>query len=229
MKYDAVIFDLFGTLVDSPSIQVRNSVLKQMAAELTLPEPDFVKLWNETLTQRDTGRLLQVEDVLNHIASQMGTNLEKEKIRLVTDLRFDYIRKLMNPRPQAVEVLSRLKNQQYRIGLISDCSLEVPSIWRETPFDSLIDAAVFSCLVNMKKPDPRIYQMVANKLGVHLEKCLYIGDGSSHELTGALQAGMFPVMIRMQDNRQVFQTEAESDEWKGPVIVSLTEVFEFLG
>ena len=61
-----------------------------------------------------------------------------------------------------------------------------------------------------------------------MHKCLYIGDGSSHELTGALQVGMYPVLIRMQDNRQVFQTEAESDEWQGPQISSFEEIFRFL-
>jgi putative hydrolase of the HAD superfamily len=228
MKYEAVIFDLFGTLVDSPSLKERSSMLEKMASILTVPEADFIKFWNETLTQRDTGEFLHIEDILDHIGRQMGLSFEKESIKLVTGLRFDWVRKLMIPRPQAVEVLSQLKSQQYKIGLISDCSMEVPLIWKETPLDSLIEVAIFYCSLNIKKPDPRIYKLAVDKLGVRMDKCLYIGDGSSHELTGALQVGMYPVLIRMQDNRQVFQTEAESDDWRGPQISSFEEIFRFL-
>jgi putative hydrolase of the HAD superfamily len=228
MKYEAVIFDLFGTLVDSPSLKERSLMLEKMASILTVPTDDFIKFWNETLTQRDTGEFLQIEDILDHIGRQMGVSFEKEPIKLVTGLRFDWVRKLMIPRPQAVAVLSQLKSQKYKIGLISDCSTEVPLIWKETPLDLLIEVAIFSCSVNMKKPDPRIYKLAADKLGVRMNKCLYIGDGSSHELTGALQVGMYPVLVRMQDNRQVFQTEAESDDWQGPQISSFEEIFRFL-
>jgi len=105
----------------------------------------------------------------------------------------------MVPRSDAIETLSHLKYEGCKIGLISDCSAEVPAIWKDTPFVKLIDVAIFSCLVGMKKPDPQIYQLTMNQLGIRPQEGLYIGDGSSQELTGASQVGMQAVLLRLTD------------------------------
>lgn len=49
MAYEAVIFDLFGTLVDMFSYQEHQHTLSEMAATLCVPLKDFSRLWMETL------------------------------------------------------------------------------------------------------------------------------------------------------------------------------------
>ena len=72
----------------------------------------------------------------------------------------------------------------------------------------------------MKKPDPLIYQLTTKRLGVEPETCLYVGDGSSRELTGAVQVGMHPVLLNLsKDNPDAHQIGRE--EWSGPTILSL--------
>ena len=73
----------------------------------------------------------------------------------------------------------------------------------------------------MKKPDPRIYFMALEQLAIEPQDCLYIGDGSSHELTGALKVGMHPVWIRIPNEDEL---RIDEEEWKGTVISSLKEV-----
>jgi FMN phosphatase YigB (HAD superfamily) len=46
MKYDSVIFDLFGTLVDNIPDEAFERVQTQMAAILQAPEEDFARLWS---------------------------------------------------------------------------------------------------------------------------------------------------------------------------------------
>ncbi len=89
---------------------------------------------------------------------------------------------------------------------------------------------VFSCEVGLKKPDPRIYQLVAKQLAVKPESCLYIGDGSSNELSGATAVGMHPVLILdpREDSSSMHRIDAETDRWNGPVISSLKEVLELV-
>ena len=72
--------------------------------------------------------------------------------------------------------------------------------------------------------------MAADELGVKLGDCLYIGDGSSKELTGAAAAGMNPVLVRHpeEDNPGVHRVDSEGSEWDGPVISSLYEVLELI-
>ena len=45
MKYRAVIFDLFGTLVDIFSWSEYQRVCQRMAAALDVPYEDFMRLW----------------------------------------------------------------------------------------------------------------------------------------------------------------------------------------
>ena len=52
MKYQAVIFDLFGTLIDNFSLREHQSVLAQMASVLSAPPDDFTRLWFETSDHR---------------------------------------------------------------------------------------------------------------------------------------------------------------------------------
>ena len=79
----------------------------------------------------------------------------------------------------------------------------------------------------MKRRVPQIYQLATNQLGVKPQECLYIGDGSSRELSGAKQAGMNPILIRTLDApADAYQIEAE--EWNGLTISSLKEVLELV-
>jgi len=55
MKYEAVIFDLFGPLVyDNPS-QRNEDVIRRMAAVLSTSSDEFLQLWHNTLEKRMTG------------------------------------------------------------------------------------------------------------------------------------------------------------------------------
>ena len=134
----------------------------------------------------------------------------------------------MTPQPGAIETLSCLRQDGYKTGLISDCTHEIPVVWPETPFAPLIDAAIFSCLVGFRKPDPRIYQLAARQLDVQPEQCLYVGDGGSQELSGALKIGMHPVLIRPDaDSSEPHLINREG--WDGPVVSSLRDVLTLAG
>ncbi len=70
-----------------------------------------------------------------------------------------------------------------------------------------------------------MYKIAADQLhGKHGEECLYIGDGSSHELTGASKLGMQAVLLEAPDNADTIDRE----EWHGPTITSLKEVLNVL-
>jgi len=44
-KIKAVIFDLFGTLIDSFNAQEYKQVLSGMASSLSLPKASFIHMW----------------------------------------------------------------------------------------------------------------------------------------------------------------------------------------
>jgi len=230
LKYRAVIFDLFGTLVKNSTVRQHEDILGRMASILSAPPEDFIRLWYDTFYERCMGVLKTPEDNIDYVCRKLGVAIEDKQRNLAAHTRFELTSHSMVPLPDSVKVLSQLKSEGYKTGLLTDCSAEVPAIFPETPLAPLFDVTVFSCLVGMKKPDPRIYHLATEQLKVKPRSCLYIGDGSSQELTGAAAAGMHPVLIRYpdEDSIEIHRVDAEADRWNGPTISSLTEVLALL-
>jgi putative hydrolase of the HAD superfamily len=230
MKYKAVIFDLFGTLVKNFTVQQHEETLGQMAEILSAPHNEFIKLWYGTFNMRCTGELKSPEENVEYVCHELGIATDKDLVKKAALIRYTLTRETMIPLPGAIDMLSFLKEQGIKIGLVSDCSSEVPNIWPDTPFYSMFDIAVFSCTEGVKKPDLQIYKLAAEKLGVRPEDCLYIGDGSSNELTGAAAVGMHPVLIvdPEEDRAGTHRIDSEGEEWKGPVISSFSEVLNIV-
>jgi len=227
MKYTAVIFDLFGTLASNFSTQGYHDALTQMAEALSLPSDDFNQAWFATSKERSAVASQNCQSDVEYICRELSTSPSEDQIQLAVKARLDYIRHVMTPQPQAVETLSRLKEGGYKTGLLSNCSHEIPAIWPETLFASLVDATVFSCLVNMRKPDLRIYKLITGRLEVQPEECIFLGDGGNQELSAGSTAGMYPVLIR-PDADSTEQHLLNREKWDGPEISSLADVLTLL-
>jgi len=226
MKYDAVIFDLFGTLIDNFPWAESNNILKRMASELSVPADDFTDLWHTTFDERMKGVFKDYQACIRHICQQLGVRVPDDKVELAAGMRFEMNKQeVTSPRKGATEVLTYLKSNGCRTGLISDCSTETTLVWKDSPLSSLIDKAVFSCLAGIKKPDPRIYQMAVENLGVSPEACIYVADGIGQELYGAVKLGMHAVQIRMGGDDEY---DPYREDWDGSVISSLYEVMNLL-
>ena len=126
----------------------------------------------------------------NTFAVALASSVDEASLKAVARIRVEHTRLTLEPRPDAVATLTRLRKSGYTVGLLSNCSADVPLVWQETPFAPLLESPVFSCSVGLKKPDPRIYAAACRELDVEPADCLYVGDGSDRELTGALEAGM---------------------------------------
>jgi putative hydrolase of the HAD superfamily len=235
MRYRAVIFDLFGTLVDDLGGTRSSDVFARMASALSVSIDDLGRLWSDTGTARRTGVFHTNEANLLHICRELGVQPDDNDVRRAAQARKGYKREVMTtPREGAVEVLSELRGWGYRIGLVSDCTPDAPEIWPETSLAPLFDVAVFSCVVGFQKPDSRIYELAVGQLGVDPKDCLYVGNGGSDELRGACEVGMHPVLVVPPADSTEFLFVA-SDEVvtfarkHGDVISSLAEVLTLVG
>ena len=227
MKYQAVIFDLFGTLVDfygsSPAYQ--QSYLA-MAEALSLDPGDLARLWGETYNQRNTGQIASMEENLEQICRDIGAPVEPPRIAEATRIRRAFIWQALTPRPDAVETLERLRAAGLKIGLISNCSPEIPVLWPETPFAPLVEAPVFSSTAGLMKPDLRIYRLACDRLGVTPGECLYVADGEGGELAGAVGAGMEAALIRLPHEKEEAggASRLDPNQWRGPRVAAVAEV-----
>jgi len=229
MGFQAVVFDLFGTLVPAfPASRFQQS-LAEMARAVGVAYQDFRRLWSETSAlARVTGQFDSIEANVRYECAELGASPTDDQIAEAVRIRYAFTREVLRPRPDAVATLQRITSAGLGLALVSDCSAEVPEIWPETPFASLIDVPVFSCAAGTKKPDPRMYHLACDGLGVAPETCLYVGDGFSRELTGAAAVGMQSVLIAPPGEVSPDSSENEGDTWGGPRIEALSKVLDFL-
>ena len=215
--YKAVIFDLFGTLIDLPNYHENRD---EMADTLGVGRDELAREWANALHGLMTGSFSSIEAALIHICGRLGVNPSDERIRASARLRQRFSQDAIVLRPGVVETHTALRNRGYKVGLISNCTEEVSQLWDSTPSASLFEVAVLSSEVGMAKPDPRIYALAAGRLGVDAKDCLYVGDGSDGELIGAERAGMTAVLMRAPYD----QEDGDRQGWEGKRISSIAEV-----
>ncbi len=229
MALKAVIFDLFGTLVfDKFSGKKFPLFLSRQAALLNLKEAEFSSLWLASYQDRALGKFETLQDNLRWIGNQLGQPLDPPAVEDSATAIVELTRQALAPRAQAVEVLYQIRLMGFKTGLISDCGPAVPLVWKETSFAGLFDATVFSCREGLKKPDPKFYQIILERLGVPARECLYVGDGHSGELEGAKGMGMKPALIWSAIDPGESERLIVKD-WQGATLVSLPEVVSLLG
>lgn len=220
-----VIFDLFGTLIDNLDFSGYNAMLSEMAEALGVPAEDLVCAWREAIDERMRGA--NGETTRHDIAAAcraIGATPPADRLDRALDIRLAFTRQTMVPTDETLATLTQLRADGYRIGLVSDCTAEVPTLWSAMPLAPLIDHPIFSCREGITKPDPRMYLLACQKLGVDPQECLYVGDGSSQELTGASAVGMRAVMIDSAPIELAGVDRTDALSWRGERIATLSEV-----
>ncbi|BCJ43034.1 hypothetical protein GCM10010168_02230 [Actinoplanes ianthinogenes] len=222
--YRAVVFDFFGTLTRS----VQRGPQHAAIARALGADPDAVLgVLDRTFRARACGRYGSAEATLRWVIEQAGARPAPAAIRAAMPARVDALRADTQLRPDAVSALTAIRHRGVRTALISDCTHELPAFLPGLPVAPLLDAQIFSVELGVCKPDPRIYLAACERLGVAPEDCLYVGDGGSHELTGAAAVGMTPVRLAAHDlaNHLVFDADTN---FAGRTVRSLTEVLTLL-
>ncbi|MEX2215590.1 MAG: HAD family hydrolase [Phycisphaeraceae bacterium] len=96
----------------------------------------------------------------------------------------------IKPHPDAQRVLSQLK-QTHRIVMVSNhpTHAQLDKVAR-LGFDPHFDAIVTSEETGVEKPDPRIFQVALDRVGVKAEEAVMIGDHTTGDIEGAHAAGI---------------------------------------
>jgi putative hydrolase of the HAD superfamily len=217
-----VLFDLFDTLVPGGSRAERDAVSGQIAGDLAVDAEGFTVLMLKTFDERMRGKLGGVRDTLATLARQLGSEPDEHALDVAVERRLTLTRSL-HQQTWALPALEALRAAGFLIGVVSDCSAETPEIWAESPIAPHIDATSFSCETGLRKPNPEAYMTAVRALGAQASTCVFVGDGGSHELTGATALGMWTFKYAPLRG-QTGDTADREQGWKGPTLTDLMEL-----
>jgi len=153
----AIIFDCFGVLAEDGWIPLKrqyvgdNHELAQQLADLG-KQNEYGFIDNDShLT--NMAQLMQIDrDVLKQA---LGKKVPNEEL-------FDFIIQELKPK--------------YRIGLISNANYDVVNDLFTPDQAKIFDASVMSFESRMIKPDKRMFELMAERLGVRMDECVFIDD-----------------------------------------------------
>jgi putative hydrolase of the HAD superfamily len=223
-RFDAVIFDFFGTLVYNRPWGSEMNVA--VAAVLGASGDEFLREWANTARRRTTGGYPSVGENVEEVCRTLGVAITPERVERAVAIRLDYTRRNLVPKEGALELLRRLRDMGLKLGLLSNCTPEVPVIWREMPLSSLFDGAVFSCDVGMAKPQPEIFDLACRGLDTPPRRCVYVADNADGELDVAGARGLYAVRLLPSEGEGA---PDGADRWRGPAIQVLPRLLDHLG
>ena len=125
------------------------------------------------LFELETGRITEA-DFLTGISAQLRRQLGREVSldgfgeRYFSDLQ---------PNTRLIAYYRELRDRGYRLGMCTNNVREWEARWRAMlPVDELFDAVVDSAFVGVRKPEPRIYELTLERLGVAAESAVFVDD-----------------------------------------------------
>ena len=83
----------------------------------------------------------------------------------------------------------------YRLGVISNNFGNTQGWCDEYELTPLLDTVIDSTVVGIEKPDPKIFYLALDEMGISSKNSVYVGDTFSDDVVGSNQAGMFSAWL----------------------------------
>ena len=191
-QYDALIVD-YGGVLTTP---LQESMIR-FAEETGIELQDLVRaalgayadVDDELIVAFETGRISEdefSEAFARRLSDATGVAVESEGLirRIFAGLELE---------EAMVSALKSTRTSGCKTGLLSNSW--GTSLYPRQLLDELFDAVVVSGEVGMRKPDPAIFALITQKLGVGADRCVFVDDYPAH-LESAASAGMTTVLHR---------------------------------
>lgn len=165
----AIIFDCFGVLYRSSAHELYDRCLPERRNDL-----------HDLRLSRDRGAL-HYDEYLQAVAKLLEASTAE--VRYITESLHIRNRELF-------DYIAGIDRGHYRTAMLSnigDTTME--QLFRPDELEALFDAVVLSYREHMTKPDPRIFALTAERIGVLPEQCIMIDDAPVN-CQGAIAVGM---------------------------------------
>ncbi|HEY6524830.1 MAG TPA: HAD family phosphatase [Solirubrobacteraceae bacterium] len=206
LRVGAIISD-FGGVLTTPlhgAFQAFQDTSGVPLAELgTAMAALGARLGVNPLFELETGRLSEAE-----FLSQIGVQLSEQLGRTIDMDGFGerYFAHL-EPNEPMIGYMRELRERGYKLAICTNNVREWEHRWRAMlPVEEIFDVVVDSAFVGTRKPEPRIYELTLEALGVQAGSALLIDDIEAN-CTGARDLGINAVWFQSSE-QAIADTEA---------------------
>lgn len=117
------------------------------------------------------------------------------------------------------EVLLQLR-QHYPLVLVSNFYGNIATVLQEFHLDGIFDAIIESAVVGVRKPDPQIFTLGVEALGMQPDEVIVVGDSMDKDIVPAGKAGCHTIWYKGEGWTNDPVDESQADK----VITDLTEI-----
>lgn len=168
-----VVLDLFDTVVQVDHQRLR----REMAQSIGIDEDAFLNAYEVTRVVRNTGELQSARADLEAVLGATGI-VDRSITDRLLGLELDFYATEGEIYADAVLFVQELRVRNIPSAIVSNCARGVTTLIQRLSVRQLCDTTVLSFEVGSRKPDPRIYQIVLDRLDVEPEEILYIDDNA---------------------------------------------------
>ena len=119
------------------------------------------------------------------------------------------------------EVLLQLK-QQYPMVLVSNFYGNIATVLQEFKLDGIFDKIIESAVVGVRKPDPQIFTLGVEALGMQPDEVVVVGDSMDKDIIPAGKAGCHTVWFKGEG----WTNDPVDESPAGKVITDLTQILK---
>lgn len=157
----AIIFDCFGVLAEDGWTPFKRKHI--------LHDPKLVAEVARLGALSDR-RVLSYEETIQAIAKLLKVNIQE--LRQAVDKK--------KPNVELLELIANELKPHYKIGVMSNANYDVINELFEIEQAKLFDAHVLSYETQLLKPDKKMFELMAKRLGLEMSECLFVDDQERH-------------------------------------------------
>jgi putative hydrolase of the HAD superfamily len=233
MRFEAVVFDFYGTLAESDGAGLKVAdLLAEHGYELT---PDIARrYWQDGLdgVEHDEHSISRDHYVawqtrrLQSLLGECGVG-EADADLIVSKLRAEGAGPRMQAYDDTATVLAKLRAEGVKIAVCSNWDWDLAEAMEEAGIAEHVDLVVSSAWVGARKPHARIYVHTLAALGADPQRTLFVGDTWNCDVDGPLEHGLTPVYVR-RDHREPDHTAPSEKPEHVVVLPDLRGILDLL-
>jgi len=199
-KLKAVMFDLYGTLIDIRTNENRDETFESLSRFLEyrrvfvsgkeLKELYFSEVNQQFARSREKYPEIDVARAFRQVLQNRAQTTDRYLAMITTQLYRSLCREKMQLFEDIFWTLNEFR-KDYRLGIVTDaqrlyCNPEMRSLRIEDFFDAI----VISSNYGFRKPDSRLFHIVLAMLDIPASAAAYIGNNYHTDIVGAKAAGL---------------------------------------